>query len=70
MMSEYTQACARLLKLVMIALEHPQSDKSDLCMAAAALKRMPNQNEAFTPLARDCADKALLFGYPFNQLEG
>jgi hypothetical protein len=65
MLTEFERQAARLLKSIIIAMEHPGCDKSDISALAARLKRMPNQNEAITPLVRACADAALLWSY-FN----
>jgi hypothetical protein len=62
-MNDFERETARMLKLIMYALETPCSDRSDVTTVAARVKKMRSDDETFTKLVHDCCDMALLFGY-------
>ena len=62
-MTEFHPTVARLVKMAMMALEMPYSDRSDLCVVAGRVLKLSSPDPELTKLAHDFADTCLLVGY-------
>ncbi len=65
MLPPFEREVARMMRLLMITLEHDCPDKSDIREIAGRLKRMPGEDDGFTRLAHITASRALRWAY-FN----